>query len=102
MTLTETRFAYKYKPTNQWVCIDAIFGKDIEMHLLDEFSPDITYKARNIIEEDLLKSYFHGKRFAIINFNEFKLVEIEIKYRIKNDRSLPKSNKKRKVGQRRS
>lgn len=43
------------------------------------------YNARNIIEEDLLRSTMNGEKYAALNFNEFELVEIEIQYRIKNE-----------------
>lgn len=54
------------------------------MHLVDEFVPEeMAYKARNVIEEDLLRSTMNGERYAALNFLEFELVEIEIEYKIK-------------------
>jgi len=54
------------------------------MHLVDEFVPeDMAYKARNIIEEDLMRSSMNGTEYYKQNSLEFELVEIEIEYRIK-------------------
>jgi hypothetical protein len=89
MIYTETKFAYRHKPTNKWVCIISEFSiKDKWtpcIILLDEIAPDIFYSAQNIIEEDLLRSSMNGEKYAAQNFQEFELVEIEIEYRIKND-----------------
>ena len=55
------------------------------LEIIDDFNPDILYNARNIIEEDFLRSFMNGERYAVKNFLEFELVEIEIQYRIKNE-----------------
>jgi hypothetical protein len=81
---TETKFAYRHKPTNQWCCFETL-GFNVEMYLLDEFESEILYSARNIIEEDLLRSTMNGERYAAQNFHEFELVEIEIEYKVKED-----------------
>ena len=90
MIYTETKFAYRHKPTGDWCYIRSYRNDDIgwgdrvvEMHFINEFAPEITYKARNIIEEDLLRSTMKGERYAAQNFLEFELVEIEIEYKIK-------------------
>jgi len=90
MIHTETKFAYRHKPTGDWCYIRSYRDDDIgwgsrvvELHFIDEFTPEITYKARNIIEEDLLRSTMKGERYAVQNFLEFELVEIEIEYKIK-------------------
>lgn len=87
MIHTETKFAYRHKPTGKWVYIGSEFSIRDKwtpfIVFLDEIAPDIFYSARNIIEEDLLKSNMNGERYAALNFLEFELVEIEIEYRLK-------------------
>ena len=80
MTHTETKFAYRHKPTGKWVFFISFW----DICLLDEFTPEgMLYKARNVIEEDLLNSTMNGERYAALNFSEFELVEIEIEYILK-------------------
>ncbi len=85
MIYTETKFAYRHKPTGKWVALETFISNwDVYMHLVDEFVPEeMAYKARNIIEEDLMRSTMNGERYAALNFSEFELVEIEIEYKIK-------------------
>jgi hypothetical protein len=83
MIHTETKFAYRHKPTGKWVALDFFIFNDPYLILIDEFTPEITYKSKNIIEEDLLHSTMNGERYAAQNFLEFELVEIEIQYNIK-------------------
>lgn len=90
MIHTETKFAYRHKPTGDWCYIrsyrnDGIGwgGRVIELHLLSDFDSGILYNARNIIEEDLLRSVMNGERYAARNFHEFELVEVEIEYKLK-------------------
>jgi len=90
MIHTETKFAYRHKPTGDWCYIRSYRDDDIgwggrvvELHFINEFTPEIAYKARNIIEEDLLRSTLKRERYAAQNFLEFELVEIEIEYKIK-------------------
>lgn len=92
MNYKETKFAYRHKPTGKWVYLDNRFEEDefrgglsktTLMYLIDEFMEDIVYNARNIIEEDLLASFYKDERYAAQNFLEFELVEIEIEYKIK-------------------
>lgn len=87
MIHTETKFAYRHKPTGKWVALETFINNwDVYMHLVDEFVPEeMAYKARNIIEEDLLRSYMNGESYAALNFLEFELVEIEIQYKIKEE-----------------
>ena len=82
MIHTETKFAYRHKPTGKW-CFLEVLGFNVEMYLLDEFESEILYNARNIIEEDLLRSIMNGEKYAAKNFLEFELVEVEIEYRVK-------------------
>lgn len=56
---------------------------DSSIDFPDEINVDILYSARNIIEEDLLRSITNGKKYASQNFLEFELVEVEIEYKIK-------------------
>ena len=84
MIYTETKFAYRHKPTNQWCYIDICeLNNQSYMHFILELQSEILYSARNIIEEDLLRSVTNGERYAAQNFLEFELVEIEIEYKIK-------------------
>ena len=85
MIHTETKFAYRHKPTGKWVVLETFISNwDVYMHLVDEFTPEgMFYNARNIIEEDLLRSTMNGEQYAALNFSEFELVEIEIEYRLK-------------------
>lgn len=82
---TETRFAYRHKPTGKWVALETFISNwDVYMHLVDEFVPeDMAYKAINIIEEDLMRSSLNGVEYYKQNALEFELVEIEIEYKIK-------------------
>ena len=81
-TFKETKFAYRHKPTSKWVVFERL-GYNVEMYFIDDFDADCLYSARNIIEEDLLRSTLNGERYAAQNFLEFELIEIEIEYKIK-------------------
>lgn len=85
MIHTETKFAYRHKPTGKWVALETFISNwDVYMHLVDEFVPEeMAYSSRNIIEKDLMRSTMNGERYAALNFSEFELVEIEIEYKIK-------------------
>jgi len=85
MNYKETKFAYRHKPTGKWVALETFVNNwDVYMYLVDEFVPEhMAYKARNVIEEDLLRSTMNGEKYAALNFFEFELVEIEIEYKIK-------------------
>ena len=85
MNFKETKFAYRHKPTGKWVALDFFIFSDPYLFLIDEFVPKIAYKARNIIEEDLMRSRYKGEKYAAQNFLEFELVEIEIEYKIKEN-----------------
>lgn len=86
MIHTERKFAYRHKPTGKW-CYFETFYIDVYLHLVDDFFSEILYDARNIIEEDLLRSTMNGEQYAALNFSEFELVEIEIEYKIKEEYS---------------
>jgi hypothetical protein len=90
MIYTETKFAYRHKPTGKWVALETFVSNwDVYMYLVDEFVPErMAYKAINVIEEDLMRSTLmcgtvNGVNYAALNFLEFELVEVEIEYRIK-------------------
>ena len=85
MIYTETKYAYRHKPTGKWCYIYFSHHIKPQVYLLfrDVFHTEILYNARNIIEEDLLRSTMNGERYAAQNFLEFELVEIEIEYKIK-------------------
>jgi hypothetical protein len=82
MIFKETKFAYRHKPTGKWVYLESKWD-DAYLCFIDDFCSDRLYSARNIIEEDLLRSRYNGKKYAAKNFQEFELVEIEIEYKIK-------------------
>lgn len=80
--LTETRFAYFHKPTQKWVKLVAHSLRNVTIYLQDDFSYDMCYLARNVIEEDLrIHSYFNNAPIAEY-INEFELKEIIVKYEI--------------------
>lgn len=84
MIHTETKFAYRHKPTGKWVYLETFINNwDVNMYLVDEFISECVYSARNVIEEDLLRSTMNGEKYAALNFFEFELVEIEIEYKLK-------------------
>jgi hypothetical protein len=90
MIFKETKFAYRHKPTNKWCYIyksTSFLGGEIFNHVtldfITEFDSSILYNARNVIEEDLMRSIMKGEKYAALNFFEFELVEIEIEYKIK-------------------
>ena len=86
---TEKKFAYRHKPTGKWCYLVHYYNEmmghtnSMRLEIIDEFNPDILYNARNIIEEDLLRSYMYNERYAALNFSEFELLEIEVQYKIK-------------------
>jgi len=85
MIFKETKFAYRHKPTGKWVTLETFVSNwDVYMHLVDEFVPEhMAYKARNVLEEDLICSTMNSEKYAALNFLEFELVEVEIEYRVK-------------------
>ena len=94
MIHTETKFAYRHKSTGKWCHLEQhsrysngkleYFGMGLD--LIDDFQANrVVYSAKNIIEEDLLRSTMNGERYAALNFLEFELVEIEIQYKIKEE-----------------
>lgn len=87
---TETRFAYRHKPTGKWCCIytaTSFLGGDIFNHIaldfITEFYPSILYNARNVIEEDFDRSILNTDLIDKKDKSEFELVEIEVQYTIK-------------------
>ena len=56
MLFTDTKFAYFHRPTKKWVKLVFHTIQDVDLYLEDEFSSDMLYSARNVIEEDLLHS----------------------------------------------
>lgn len=84
MIHTERKFAYRHKPTGKWCYFETFYNNfDVYLHLVDDFFSEILYDARNIIEEDLLRSTMNGERYAALNFSEFELMEVEIEYKLK-------------------
>jgi hypothetical protein len=84
MNFKETKFAYRHKPTGKWAVLKTFASNwDVYLHLVNEFNSHCVYNARNVIEEDLMRSKMNGEKYASQNFLEFELVEIEVEYRIK-------------------
>jgi len=92
MIHTETKFAYRHKPTGKWVYIDVYFEDQLwdddkhpyvyEMELVEHFI-DASINAENSLRSSLKASTMNGEKYAAQNFLEFELVEIEIEYKIK-------------------
>ena len=87
MIHTETKFAYRHKPTGKWVALESFNNNsDVYMRLVDRFLPkEMAYYHKNVLKEDLMRSYMKKEYYAAENILEFELVEIEVEYRIKND-----------------
>jgi hypothetical protein len=85
MIHTETRFAYRHKPTSKWVALETFISNwDVYMHLVDDFVPEhMAYKSRNVLEEDFDRSILKNDLLAKKDKDEFELVEIEVQYTIK-------------------
>lgn len=83
----ESKFAYRHKPTGKWCMLETFLSSlDVYLHLVDDFLPEcMAYSARNVIEEDLMRSTMNGEKYAAQNFLEFELVEIEVQYKIKQE-----------------
>lgn len=85
--MKDVKFAYRHRPTKRWVYITKnrdheYGGVHYQLYFINEFTPDVLYSARNIIEEDFLNSWYLGDLYAKKNFLEFELVKIEIEYKI--------------------
>ena len=85
MIHTETRFAYRHKPTGKWVALESFNNNsDVYMRLVDRFLPkEMAYYHKNVLKEDLMRSYMKKEYYAAENILEFELVKIEVEYRIK-------------------
>ncbi len=81
MIHTETKLAIRHIPTQKWVYLETFSNNpDVYIHLLDEVPWDNLYRARNIMEEDLMRSiYKEGAKYAIQNWLEFVEVECTMK-----------------------
>jgi hypothetical protein len=78
MIHTETKFAIKHIPSQKWVYLETFTNNpDVYIHLLDEVPWDNLYRARNIMEEDLMRSIYNGEKYAMQNWLEFEFVEVE-------------------------
>jgi hypothetical protein len=77
--MKETKFAVRYIPTGQWVYLSWSIG--CYVHLMDTFSPDGLYSARNILEEDLSYAFNYdtGER---VKSEDVEIVEIEVEYKL--------------------
>lgn len=87
MIHTETKFAYRHKPSGKWCYLETHKNNtNVDLHLIDDFNSDILYKARNIIEEDFIRGFINSKRDSK-QFPDFEIVEIDIQYKIKNEQA---------------
>jgi hypothetical protein len=92
MIHTETKFAYRHKPTGKWVYIDVYFDDELwdddnhpyayEMELVEDFA-NASCEHENLLRSNLKVSTMNGEKYAAQNFLEFELVEVEIEYRLK-------------------
>jgi hypothetical protein len=83
MIHTETKFAYRHKPTGKWVRLyTGFFDNRPYMDFHEKFHTEMLSNKKPI-KKDLLQSTMNGEKYAAKNFLEFELVEIEIEYRIK-------------------
>lgn len=93
MIHTETKFAYRHKPTGKWVFISSYFDDELwendkypyvhEMKLTYNLSDATLHEDSHILKTELKMSKLDGEKYAAQNFLEFELVEIEIEYRVK-------------------
>lgn len=85
MIHTETRFAYRHKPTGKWVALETFVSNwDVYTQLVNDFFPEhMAYKARNVLEEDFDRSILKTDLIDKKDKSEFELVEIEVQYAIK-------------------
>ena len=78
----ETKFAYRHRPTGNWVVFDFFIFNEPYLFLVDEFVPAAAYSARNVIEEDFDRSILRALTLQSKNKEEFDLLEIEVQYTI--------------------
>lgn len=89
MIHTETKFAYRHKPTGKWVYIDVYFDDELwdddkhpyvyEMQLMEHFA-DASIEPENSLRSNLKVSTMNGEKYAAQNLEEFELVEIKVTY----------------------
>lgn len=100
MIHTETKFAYRHKPTGKWVYIYSDFDNELwdddkspyvyKIELVEHFT-DASIEPENLLRSNLKASSqvllerltMNDEKYASQNFEEFELVEIEIEYRLK-------------------
>ena len=81
----DTRFAFKYKPTGQWVYIWDGMGT-FYIHLMNEFSPDCCFSATNVGWETLEESHWNNTEVYMrgkVDTNLFEFIEIEVTHKTK-------------------
>jgi hypothetical protein len=101
MIYTETKFAYRHKPTGKWVYIDCHFDDELwdddkypyvyKMELVEHFA-NASFEAENSLRSDLKASTMNGEKYAAQNFLEFELVQVEIEYTIKQSNACKNPN----------
>ena len=78
MIHTEIKFAIKHIPSQKWVYLETFSNNpDVYLHFLDEVPCDNLYRARNIMEEDLMRSIYNDDYYAAQNWLEFEFIEVE-------------------------
>lgn len=95
MIQTETKFAYRHKPTGKWCHIDYFFDNELwendlypyvhELQLVDNLTDATFNNYEPALTSDLKLSNTNVKKYAVLDFHEFELVEIEIEYKIKEE-----------------
>ena len=92
MIHTETKFAYRHKPTGKWCFIDWFFDDELwendkspyvhELELADNLADATFDSCKPALTNDLKHSTMNGEQYAANHFLAFELVAIEIQYKI--------------------
>ena len=75
---TELKFGFYNKKLNKWLGFDGPFKASSRIAVPEEFSSNILYCARNIIEEDF--SFAVTNKSNNLNKEDWKLVEVVANY----------------------
>lgn len=80
--MKDTEFAIRHIKTQKWVKIWFGIMSEGYIHLMNSFTSDILYSAKNICEEDLSYAHWGDHRKGFVDPNEFEIVKVEITYKI--------------------
>lgn len=75
---TERKFGYYNKKIDKWLGFDGPIRVGSRIAVPEEFSFDVLYCARNIIEEDF--SFALSNKDNNLNREDWELVEVQVKY----------------------